>query len=240
MNKLKQIAQDVGLLLVTGGSALLLFFAIFCGMAGPGVALPLMCRVLGYAYFPLICIHSAIVLLVIIDILIILLRPEKRLLNGRRILSVIFALIAFVAIVYINFELFDRKSRSNYDAAVRISTNEPEEIYKGIIVTSVEPYHLVTLPITIKGYLDGNGWVANESEVGTAEVFDANGKSISNEAVIMTTSNPKQFPTFFQATVGDREKMSHITTENGIIKITSPNLVNNEDKKVFIIPVKFK
>jgi len=128
----------------------------------------------------------------------------------------------------------------------KVSTNQINETTdiptsnKGIVVTSIKPNDLVKFPISIEGYLDGKGWSANEGEIGVVEVFDENGKSISNQEVIKTTTDWLKFPTYFKSTVGDRQMMSYIKASTGFVKITSNGAKNNEQMKSVSIPVRFK
>jgi hypothetical protein len=110
----------------------------------------------------------------------------------------------------------------------------------GIILTSIKPNDLVKMPIAIEGYLDGKGWTANEGEIGLVEIFDANGKSVSNKEIIRTTTDWLIFPTYFKATVGDREMMGYVKTDTGTIKITNNSPMDGEPIKTILIPVRFK
>jgi len=126
-----------------------------------------------------------------------------------------------------------------------IPTNQNEEITNiptsdaGIIVTSIKSDDLVKFPISIEGYLDGQGWTANEGEIGTVEIFDANGKSVSNREVIQTTTDWLKFPTYFKVTVGDRQMMSYIKTDTGFVKIIGSGAKDGEQIKSVSIPVRF-
>lgn len=115
----------------------------------------------------------------------------------------------------------------------------PSNSSVGIVVTSPQPNELVKLPITVTGYIIGNGWTANEGEVGNVEVFDANGKSISNKEVLKATTDWLKLPTSFQATVGDREMMAYLQTTTGVVKITSNGAKNGETSLTFSLPVRF-
>ncbi|MFZ2167291.1 MAG: Ser-Thr-rich GPI-anchored membrane family protein [Minisyncoccia bacterium] len=110
----------------------------------------------------------------------------------------------------------------------------------GIIVNSPKPNDLVTLPITVQGQINGNGWAANEGETGLVQVFDANGKAISSVAILTATTDWLTLPTPFQATVGDRQVMSSITTNTGYLKFTSKAEKNGQIPLTFIVPIKFK
>jgi len=110
----------------------------------------------------------------------------------------------------------------------------------GIVVSSPKPNEIVKLPITVRGTINGNGWGANEGEVGWVEVFDANGKSISNTEILMATTDWLKLPTSFEAIVGDRQMMSYITTDTGYLKLTSKTEKDNEVSKTFTVPIRFK
>ncbi len=115
---------------------------------------------------------------------------------------------------------------------------EEEEV--GIIIISPAPNDLVKLPITVTGSIFGNGWLGNEGEVGNAEVFDANDKSISSSAILTATSNWLVLPTEFEAVVGDRQMMSYIETNTGYIKLTNKRVKEDDLVQELIIPVRFK
>lgn len=134
----------------------------------------------------------------------------------------------------------DIVNNSSEDVRITKTTTPIQVSSQGIIVTSIKSNDLVKLPITVEGYLDGKGWAANEGEVGNVEVFDANGKSISNKEIVKTTTDWLTFPTYFKAIVGDRQKMSYIKTDSGFVKITSNGAKDGEQVKILNIPVRFK
>ncbi|QQR82189.1 hypothetical protein IPJ70_02790 [Candidatus Campbellbacteria bacterium] len=86
----------------------------------------------------------------------------------------------------------------------------------------------------------GNGWFANESEAGIVEVSDANGKSLSNKEILKATTDWLVLPTQFSAVVGDRQMMSYIQTDTGVIRITSKGAKNGETTQTIEIPVRFR
>lgn len=114
------------------------------------------------------------------------------------------------------------------------------KIQAGITVTSPQPNEIVKLPITVRGSINGKGWFANEGEVGTAQVFDANGKSVSNVEILAATTDWLKLPTSFQAVVGDREMMAYLKTDTGVVRITSTGAKDGDTTSVIEIPVRFK
>ena len=111
---------------------------------------------------------------------------------------------------------------------------------KGITVTSPTPNELVKFPITVSGSVNGNGWLANESEAGVVEVFDANGKSISNKEILKATTDWLILPTQFSAMVGDREMMAYIQTDTGIVRIKNQGAKDGDATQTVEIPVRFR
>jgi len=110
----------------------------------------------------------------------------------------------------------------------------------GIIITSPKPNELVKLPISVKGYLTGSGgWFSNEGESGSVQVFDANGKAVSNLEVLKATTNWLVFPTNFEAMVGDRQKMSFLETDTGVLRFRSTGAKDGDVIQTFEVPVKF-
>lgn len=110
----------------------------------------------------------------------------------------------------------------------------------GIVITSFKPNDLIKLPLNVEGYSNGNGWAANEGEVGNVEIFDANGKSISNVAVLRSITDWMKYPVYFKASVGDREMMSYIKTDTGTVRFSTSEQKDGKSVKTVSIPVRFK
>ncbi len=110
----------------------------------------------------------------------------------------------------------------------------------GIVITSFKPNDLIKLPLNVEGYSNGSGWAANEGEVGNVEVFDANGKSISNVAILRSITDWMKYPVYFKASVGDREMMSYIKTDTGTVKFSTSEQKDGKSLKTVSIPVRFK
>ncbi|MFA6458808.1 MAG: peptidoglycan-binding domain-containing protein [Candidatus Paceibacterota bacterium] len=121
------------------------------------------------------------------------------------------------------------------------SGNVPElQVSSGITVTLPQPNDTVTLPITVGGYVNGNGWSIFEGEVGSAQVFDSAGNPISAVSNLAVSSGSSlKLPAYFQGSVGDRQYMSYINTNTGYIKITSTGAKDGTVLKTVTVPVKF-
>ena len=131
------------------------------------------------------------------------------------------------------------RTQAPLEEEVSNSTNDVVS-EKGITVTSPTPNELVKLPITVSGSVNGNGWFANESVVGTAEIFDANGKSISNKEILKATTDWLILPTQFSAVVGDREMMAYIQTDTGVVRIKNQGAKDGDATQTVEIPVRFR
>lgn len=137
----------------------------------------------------------------------------------------------------------EQEEASNVDVknVVEVSDSTDSVVSeKGIIVTSPMSNELVRLPIAVSGSINGNGWFGNEGEVGVVEVFDANGKSISNKEILKATTDWLILPTQFSGVVGDREMMSYLQTDTGIVRITSQGAKNGDATQTLEIPVRFR
>lgn len=119
---------------------------------------------------------------------------------------------------------------------IELKTTETE----GITVTNPMPNEVVKLPITVNGSINGNGWFGNEGEVGNVQVFDANGKVVSNVEVLRATTSWLELPTSFEAVVGDREMMSYLETDTGYILFKSIGVKDDETQKEFRVPIRFE
>jgi hypothetical protein len=153
----------------------------------------------------------------------------KKYLNGFSA-PIVITIVALLLLVVVGYLYLD----TNTQSTLSISSNT------GIVITSIKSDDLVKLPITIEGYIDGKDWFANEGEVGVAEVFDANGKSVSNAEIIKASTDWLKYPVYFTAVVGDRQMMSYIQTNTGVIKITGNGAKDGEQPKSISIPVRFK
>ena len=150
-------------------------------------------------------------------------------------------LLIILALIFGGYYVWQQNAQVPVISSVVTSTVQSHDSNDvGIVVAHPQPGELVTLPITVEGYINGNGWYANEGEIGSIQVFDGNGKVVSNAVVLPATSDWLKQPTYFKGIVGDRESMSHITTSTGSIKITSGSEKDGEIKGLFSVPVRFK
>lgn len=129
-----------------------------------------------------------------------------------------------------NFPYFSKKSKLNYIPVLK----------QGIIIEKPNSNQEVQMPITVKGYINGNGWSAFEGVAGSVQVFDANNKAISDRVPLTATTDWMQPTVHFETTVGDRQMMSNLSTQTGVLVFKNENTKGDpENDKEFRLPIKF-
>lgn len=76
--------------------------------------------------------------------------------------------------------------------------NNLKTIKKGITVSSPESDGKITSPAKITGYVNGDGWIGFEGQVGTVELIDENNNSLGT-AVLMAKTEWTELPIEFEA-----------------------------------------
>src|ERR1700686_3674257 len=104
-----------------------------------------------------------------------------------------------------------------------ISTQPETNIAQGIVVEQPLINQEIQLPVTVKGYINGNGWNAFEAVAGSVQVFDANGKAISDRVPLKATTDWMQPTVHFETIVGDREMMNNLATQTGVLVFKNEN-----------------
>lgn len=104
MDKFKKIVPSLILIIVTGISLSMYLLFVFCGMAGPGYDIGLVCSVLQNLWMFLFYLHITIALVSVIDILLVLFNSKRRILNGYIVSIIICILFLSVVAVYIGIE----------------------------------------------------------------------------------------------------------------------------------------
>ena len=75
----------------------------------------------------------------------------------------------------------------------------PRSVITGIVVTSPQPNQVVSFPLKITGYVNGNGWAGLTGEVGMVEYV--NGGRVVASARLKATTPWTQLPTSFEAII---------------------------------------
>lgn len=146
----------------------------------------------------------------------------------KKVLLILIALLACGAVY-----AFFTKDSAGLIGAYSPTTSE-------IVVESPKPNEVVNLPIAVTGYIGGGKWYANEGEAGSVQVFDANGKAVSQKAPLRATGDWRKLPTYFSAQVGDRQMMSSLETDSGFLVLSSMGAKDGDVSQEFRVPVRFK
>ncbi len=109
-------------------------------------------------------------------------------------------------------------------------------IQTGLVVETPKANDVVTSPLTISGYVNGNGWNGFEGQVGGVTLMDADGKILAQGPLTAATEWTTTTVNF--ATTLNFSKPS---TQTGqlIFRNENPSGMPERDKQ-FILPVKFK
>lgn len=111
---------------------------------------------------------------------------------------------------------------------------------QGIVVEQPTINQEVQLPITVKGYINGNGWVAFEGVAGSVQVFDTNDKAVSERTPLQANTDWMQPQVNFETIVGDRQMMSNLEIFTGYLLFRNDNPKGDpNDDKEFRLPIKF-
>lgn len=141
---------------------------------------------------------------------------NKRLLN---ILIVLIAIAAAAGIYYANIK------------------EKPivEEFRPGIFIYNFEPGQLISSPLKIEGYINGNGWTAFEAQAGTVELVDTNGKRMAF-GLLTSVGEWMRIPSFFETTLD----FGVSTTETGELIFKNENASGlPEFEREYRVSVKF-
>lgn len=149
--------------------------------------------------------------------------------------------------LFINDELHERENKEGLEGDQDESAGTPQEqselienLNAGLVIDEPLPNQVVVFPVAVRGVIHGDGWYANEGEVGHVEIYDANDKSISNATILKATSDWLTLPTTFESMVGDRQMMNYIETDTGYLKFTNQRVREGDVEKEFIVPVQFR
>ncbi len=150
------------------------------------------------------------------------------------------AIIILVVVLAVGYRIVYLISiRGNCTAPDPIDCNAPMK--NGLYVYEPVMNQEVRLPITVTGNIDGGGgWTAFEGVAGSVQVFDANGKAVSERTPLQATTDWMQPKVYFEAMVGDRQTMSNLNTQTGYLLFRNDNPKGDpsEDKE-FRLPIKF-
>lgn len=128
-----------------------------------------------------------------------------------------------------------------YFALVKKPTlTQPPAETQGIVVEQPILNQEVQLPITVKGYVNGNGWAAFEGVAGSVQVFDVNNKAVSERVPLQATTDWMKPMVNFETMVGDRQMMSNLETLTGYLLFRNDNPKGDpNDDKELRLPIKF-
>lgn len=147
----------------------------------------------------------------------------------RKVYLITTIILAIAAVIFALFVKFSATNQTNNG-----NLNIPPQ--EGIVVFSLEENEVVTSPLKITGYINGDGWTGFEGQVGTVKLLDQNGKELAStylKAITEWTKLPTSFESNLEFKIPD--------TESGQLVFHNENVPGDPARdKTFIVSIKFK
>jgi len=106
----------------------------------------------------------------------------------------------------------------------------------GLVITSLQPNDVITSPLRITGYVNGDSWIAFEGQVGLVNLFDAGGRMISSSILAVNGEWMKEPPIDFEAMLMFQKP----PTETGSLVFSNENPAGiPENNREFNLPIRF-
>lgn len=117
----------------------------------------------------------------------------------------------------------------------KLTTAPSVEFKKGLVVDSPKANDLVSSPLVVSGYVNGDGWIGFEAQVGTASLYDNTGKLLVIKPLTATSE-------WMTSTINFATDLEFVTAaESGTIVFRNENPSGESVRdKQFILPVNFK
>lgn len=109
------------------------------------------------------------------------------------------------------------------------------ELKKGLVVYSPKANGLVASPLIVSGYVNGDGWIGFEAQVGTVSLYDNTGKLLVIKP--LTATSEWMTSTIYFAT--DLEFATAAESGTVVFRNENPSGEPVRDKQL-ILPIRFK
>ncbi len=149
---------------------------------------------------------------------------------GKKILYLLI-LMAFIVVLLAGVLLWPAKTNNN-------SQHQNQEQEKtGLLVLVPQPNELISSPLKIDGYVNGDGWIGFEAQVGVVKLFDANGKELGLGLLTAKDQDWMKVKIDFQSQVN----FENTETNTGMLVFYNENPSGEPSRdKTFSLPVRFK
>ena len=141
---------------------------------------------------------------------------------------IIVIILAVIIVILVLFLLLPKPVQS--------PSQNNSQILPGIQVLSPKPNDVISSPLKITGYVNGNGWIGFEGQVGTVHLLDKDGKELS-VIYLPATTEWTALPTNFEANL---EFTAPPGTPGSVVLKNENASGDPERDKTFTIPIKFK
>ena len=148
-------------------------------------------------------------------------------------------LLAIIILLIVSVGVYIYETKKAEAPVVDTGTPQTAQV-KGITIEQPLINQEIQLPVTVKGYINGNGWSAFEGVAGSVQVFDANGKAITERTPLQATTDWMQPVVHFEITIGDANMMNNLATQTGVLVFKNENTKGDPaNDKEFRLPIKF-
>ncbi len=106
----------------------------------------------------------------------------------------------------------------------------------GVSVTSPRPEEVITSPLKISGYVNGDGWMGFEGQVGTVTLVDEKNEKLA-QTFLPASKDWMKLPTYFETTLSFLKPK----TATGTLIFRNENASGEPSKdKTYNLPVRFR
>ncbi|MEK7124619.1 MAG: Gmad2 immunoglobulin-like domain-containing protein, partial [Patescibacteria group bacterium] len=137
--------------------------------------------------------------------------------------------MAFVIVALTGVLLWPVKTNNN--------GRQQEQEKTGLVIFLPKPNDLISSPLKIEGYVNGDGWIGFEAQVGIVKLFDANGKELALGLLTAKDQDWMKVKIDFHSQLNFQKPES----TNGLLVFYNENPSGEPERsKTFTLPVKFK
>ncbi len=126
---------------------------------------------------------------------------------------------------------------NSIDKNENLNSSVPDDpsIQAGITILSPNANDVITSPVTLRGFINGDGWTAFEGQVGTVNLLDGNGRSLVISPLQATTER-MTLPVNFETKLNFPAPQ----TETGLLVFSNENTSGmDENAREYKLPVRF-
>lgn len=144
----------------------------------------------------------------------------------KKVFPIILIVLALGAVSFLSWKYFGNRPAANPPVLVVVK--------KGLVLENIKAGDVVSSPLQIAGYVNGEGWYGFEGQVGTASIYDSDNNLLDIKPLTATTD-------WMTSTVRFEVNLEFFTTStSGTIVFKNENASGEiERDKTVVLPVQF-